>query len=61
MTYRLLNNSEIIKTGDEVLLEDGETWESLPTGKGETVGETWMIGMKYNRGFLLPIRRLEEK
>jgi hypothetical protein len=61
MPYRLLNDGENIEPGDEVLLDDAETWEILPTGNGDTVGETWMIGVAWNRSVFQPVRRKIER
>jgi hypothetical protein len=58
--YRLLKNGEVIKKGDEILLDDCETWESVPLGEGKTVGETWIIGAEYNKMFFVPMRRNED-
>jgi hypothetical protein len=57
MTYRLLREGEKIESGDEAILDDAETWVSVPLGKGETVGETWTIGCEWNGRVFKPFRR----
>jgi len=57
MAYRLLAEGEKIQRGDEVLMDDAETWESVPFGKGESVGETWCIGVEWNGRAMKPFRR----
>lgn len=47
--WRLLTRADTIKTGDEGLQEDCATW--LPVGTGV------FVGMPYNPGFFVPIRR----
>jgi hypothetical protein len=57
MDYRLLAEGEKIQRGDEVLMDDAETWERVPFGKGESVGETWVIGVEWNGRAMKPFRR----
>lgn len=56
--YRLLEEGEEIKAGDEALDDNCETWSKYPLGEGKTVGETWCIGVKWSSGFFVPFRRL---
>ena len=51
-TWRLLTRADTIQTGDEGLQDDCETW--LPVGTG------LFVGMPYNPGFFVPIRRRVE-
>lgn len=53
--YRLLNNDDVIRADDEMLLDDCTTWE--PVGDGPTVGEHWMNGQKYATNLFVPMRR----
>lgn len=46
--YRLLRNGEMIERGDQVLLDDCQTWVELAG---------WEIGAYYNRTVYVPIRR----
>lgn len=57
MAYRLLAEGEKIETGDQVLGDDADTWITMPFGKGETVGETWVIGCEWNGRVFKPVRR----
>ena len=56
--YRLLTNQDKIKSNDEFLNSNCETWSKI--GNGKTIGETWMINCKYNGNFFVPIRRIKE-
>lgn len=57
MPYRLLAEGEKIEVGDQVLDDDADTWLRIPLGSGKTVGETWVIGCKWNGRSFKPIRR----
>jgi len=46
--YRLLRRDDKIERGDQILLDDCETW-------GELVG--WEVGVRYNPAFFVPVRR----
>ena len=49
--YRLLDDGDVIKDGDETLNDDTATWGKVPMGV--------FIGMPYNRRVMLPVRRVK--
>ena len=53
--YRLLNNDDVIRSTDEMLLDDCMTWERV--GDGPTIGEQWLNGQKYTTNLFVPMRR----
>ena len=56
--YRLLMNGDTLEIGDEMLLDDAETWEVI--GAENSIGSRWMIGSTYHGDFVMPARRLIE-
>jgi hypothetical protein len=53
--FRLLCDTDTIKIGDELLLDDAETWERIDGGP--SVAEHWIIGRPYSTVFFQPMRR----
>ena len=53
LTFRLLTYEDKIQEKDQLLTVNWE-WESI---EGENIGERWMIGIKYNPCFFVPMRR----
>lgn len=59
--FRLLTDGDVLQKGDELLMDDADTWE--PIGKDDSLGECWMVGSKYRSQVFMPARRkiLSEK
>ena len=55
--YRLLQDREVIRSGDEFLADSAETWVPVPIDGGDAVWQTWMVGTTYDPGFHRPFRR----
>jgi hypothetical protein len=53
--YRLLNHRDAICPGDERLMDDCQTWETL----GEA--DKHFFGTKYDANFFVPMRRKVER
>jgi hypothetical protein len=57
--FRLLDKTDIIAAGDQVLGDDCETWWDIPEVGQGCLGHTWMIGKRYEPGFFQPMRRID--
>lgn len=57
--FRLLDKTDTITAGDQVLGDDCETWWTIPAIGQGCLGHTWMIGKKYEPGFFQPMRRID--
>jgi len=53
--YRLLNDGDTLEIGDEMLLDDAVTWETI--GEANTVASRWMIGATYRAQIFMPAGR----
>jgi len=57
--FRLLDRTDLIEAGDQVLGDDCETWWDIPEVGQGCLGHTWMIGKRYEPGFFQPMRRID--
>ena len=56
MNYRLLEEGDTIQIGDEILLEDCQSWDSTYYESKEAMGKHF-IGKSFNPRFFVPTRR----